>query len=463
MMEHIPYTSNVKDKIRKEYDFVVKHIKLISYEGSEYDITNIRITLNLYEDIFCFCSSGDITLIDANDLPHNMPIIGQEKLQIKFTRHIPTDNEDADEEIEEDIDVEYRVYKISERQNLKDKTQIYVLHFIEEEFIKNLKLKISQSFIDKKYSEVAEIAFAEIGSSKPFLIEETLFEHDYVAPRISPFEIIQTVACRSVSAEGNGATYFFFSDRDDYHFVSGGKLIDQEPIAEFTFQVKNIIDQNATQSHRDRTIEQDLKSVENFVFANNFDILESLALGHYASKLITYDIVRQVWEEKEMDYSAEFDTFKHLAPKKPHTDDLDALASPEAFVRFLSTNKDHDIIPWIAGKEPGIKPNRIEESVLYRYSQMKQMRQNSMKLVVSGDPRIKIGKVIEFVLPQNIGDVHPENPEELDEYIQGKYLIVSLCNRLEENSYSLQIEIVKDSFVSDIKHVDPNEKLLDII
>lgn len=457
-----PTTSNQPNKIRKEYDFVIKHIKIISFEGSEYEITHIRLSLNLYEDIFSFCSTGDITLIDANDLPHNLPIIGEEKIQIKFTRHIPSDNEE-DEEIEEDIDVEYRVYKITERQNLKDKTQIYTLHFIEEEFIKNLKTKVSQSFVGKKYSEMTEIVFGEMGSGKPLIAEETLYEHNYVCPRLSPFEMIQTIACRSVSAEGNGSTYFFFSDRDEYHFVSAGKLIQQEPIAEFTFQIKNILEENATQFYRNRTIEQDLKSVENFVFGENFDILDSLAMGQYASKLITYDIVRQVWEEKEMDYNQEFDTFRHLGTKKGHTDGLDALSSPEAFVRFLSTNKDHDTLEHISSKESGIRPNRIEESILPRYSQLKQLRKNSMKLVVSGDPRIKVGKTVDFILPQNIGDLHKENPEELDEYIQGKYLIVSLCNRLEGNSYSVQIEIVKDSFVSDIKHIDPAEKLEEIL
>lgn len=453
----LPFPDQGKDKIRKEYDFIVKYIKLVAYNGAEYDITLLRINLSIYEDLFNFCTSGEIVIQDANDLPHLMPIIGEETIKIKFTRHKPTSDPDKDEEIEEAIEVEYRVYKIGERQMLKDKHQIYTLYFTQKEFITNLKTKVSEAFIDLPYSDMVKIAFEYLQSDKEFVVEDTDFEHKYICPRISPMEMINTLACRSISAYGNGTTYFFFSDRDKFYYLSAGYLIDQPPVAEYTYQIKNVLENSNTTS-KDRTIEQDLKSVEFFGHVSNFDILQSLAQGHYASMLLTYDITRQKWEYVEFDYVKEFDTFKHLGATMPHTDKLDALGETKSFMRFLGTDKDHDIIPWIAGKEPGIKPNRIEEFTLYRYSQIKQMQGNTIRMQVSGDPRRKVGQVIEFIMPQHMGNVNPDKPEELDEYISGKYLITSIAHRLEYNKYVMELEIIKETFLKDPEHVDHLEK-----
>lgn len=453
------YATGQEHKIRREHDFVIKHIKIVAFNGAEYDVTNLRVVLNIYEDLFNICTSGDITLLDANDLPNNLPIIGEEKIKIKFTRLKPTNNPEHDEELEA-IDVEYRIYHMSERQNHKDKTQIYTLHFTQAEFISNLKKKLSRSFMDIPYSDMADIAFGELGSSKPIVIEPTDFEHKYICPNLSPFEMIQTIACRSVSANGNGATYFFFSDRDTFFYVSGGYLIDQEPMESYTYQIKQVLEQESGQSfYKDMTIAQDLRVVENYGYSKSFNILESLAQGHYASNLLTYDIVRQIYTKIDFDYVADFGKFKHLAKEKPHTDELDALYEPKSFMRFLSTDLDHDVIPWIAGKEPGIKPNRVEEYTLYRYSQIKQMQQHAMRLQVSGDPRRKVGQVIEFIMPQHIGNLHPDQPEELDEYLQGKYLVTSIAHRLERDQYIMELEIIKDSYVSGIEHKDPNKRL----
>lgn len=457
----LPFPDQGKDKTRKEYDFIVKHIKLVAYNGAEYDITLLRISLSIYEDLFNFCTSGEITLQDANDLPHLMPIIGEEKIKIKFTRFKPGNDPDKEEEIEEAIDVEYRIYKIGDRQMLKDKHQVYTLYFTQAEFITNLKTKLSRSFIDLPYSEMVKIAFEELKSDKEFVVEDTDFEHKYICPRITPMEMINTLACRSVSASGNGTTFFFFSDRDKFYYLSAGYLIDQPSQGEYTYQIKNVLE-NTDTTYKDRTIEQDLKSVEFFGHVANFDILQSLAQGHYASTLLTYDITRQKWEVIEFDYLKEFDSFKHLGSTMPHTENLDALGEPKSFMRFLATDKDHDIIPWIAGKEPGIKPNRVEEYTLYRYSQIKQLQGNTIRIQVSGDPRRKVGQNIDFILPQHMGNNSEERPEELDEYISGKYLITSIVHRLEYNKYIMEMEIIRDSFIKEPEHVDPLSKYNDV-
>lgn len=460
-----PGTSTIDppNRLRKEGDYVIEFIKLVAYNGAEYDVTQIQFITNIYEDLFHNVVTGDISFQDANDLAQLMPLIGQERIKIRFTRPQPTDDP-FDDELLPPIDVDFRIYNIAERQLEKDKFQVYTLYFISEEFITNLKTKFVTGFKGLPYSDMAKVAFETLGSKKPFIIEPTIFDQDWISPNIPPIEFINTIAARSVSAEGNGASYVFFADRDSFHFVSFGKLIEQPASEVYTYQWSNILENgNSNSGYRPRTAEQDLRAMERYGFSGSFNILSNLACGMYASRLLTYDIVRQVFDVKDYDYLKDFNTFKHTDKNKPLTETLDALGSPTAVTKFLSTNKDHDILPWIAAKEPGIKPYQLEEYTLYRYAQIQQIiGNNKLRVSVSGDPRRKVGQTIDFKLPQALSNITKETPEELDKYMQGKYLITSLVHRLSKGSYYMEAEIVKDTFFTGIEHVDPNDVYKDI-
>lgn len=442
------------NKARREGDYVIKFVKLVAYNGAAYDVSAIHLGINIYEDIWNNVATGDITFQDANDLAQLYPLIGEERIKIRFTR---PDNS-GDGLLDENVDIDFRIYKMSNRQLEKDKFQVYTLHFVADEFITSLKTKLSMGFDDMLYSEMVDIAFKKLGSSKPIEIEETMFEHKYTVPYIHPIEFINTLAAKSISAAGNGACYVFFCDRDKFHFKSMGLLLDQPPVETYTYQWSNVLENENNEGYRSRTIDQDFRAFERYGFEGSFDVLNNLISGMYASKLLTYDLTRQIFEVKEFDYIKEFDTFKHLDKNPPLTPALDALGSPAAVSKFMHTNLDHDKVPWIVAHEPGIKPWHIEEYVLYRYSQMQQVLGTHRVMVsVTGDPRRKVGQTIEFLLPQAVSKVDKENPEELDKYLQGKYLITSLVHRITGLTYAMEAEIVKDTYKSEIEHIDPNK------
>ena len=63
----------------------------------------------------------------------------------------------------------------------------------------------------------------------------------------------------------------------------------------------------------------------------------------------------------------------------------------------------------------------------------------------------------------NVGDSAGRNREELDKYIQGKYVVVSVAHIIKAEEYRLNLELIKDSFFSDIESRDPIEEYKNIV
>lgn len=444
-----------QNSLRQENDFILKKVELIvPRAGGTYDIKMQRTKVNIYQDIFSGAMTGDIDMFDSMDMPHMMPFLGDEKIRFVFTRYDVGGNPDGAPELP-DFDMTFRIYSVTGRTSNNTKAQTYTIHFVSEEFIKNFKARVRTGFKNTRYSDMIQKVYdAKIKSSKPIIVEPTKYEYDFVVPNITAFEFFNQLASKALSDEGNGPGYFFFEDTEQFNFVSLGKLLQQPPAAKYTYQVANVLEE-ATGLYKPRSIESDIVRAQNYMHTGTFNTLKNLAMGMYGSHMITIDPIRRTIERVDYDITQEFDKFKHLEQVKPFTDDLDALKAPDAHMRVVFTNKDQDKLEWIGGKDPSIKPTYVEEYLLHRTSYIHQMNTTKMAIVVSGDPRRKAGEIIEFSLPQNMGNVSKENPQELDNYLQGKFLVTGIKHTITYNSYQMHMEIVKDSFFSNIEHVDP--------
>lgn len=452
------------DELRQEGDFILDEIILTTTSGSEHDLKFIREDINIYSNIFGNIVSGTITLMDANDLPNLMPLIGEEKIRLKFTRpdvasgdFTATSNFGNVTNTVDEINAEFRIYKMSDRRLFNEKTQTYTLHFVSEEYIKNFKCKISLPFKNMKCSEMVENVYNEfLKVSKDIEVEDTRYEHDFIAGMITPLQMINMISTRAIATDSSDSYCLFYEDTEKFNFKSIANLIQQPPVQTFIFQVANVLNNSGKgNASIPRFIDEDLRAVMDFTHTGSFDILKDMVEGKLSSRLITYDIVRRKIDQVDFNYLDEFNNTPKLDSVPVHTENLDALGDPQTMIKLMSTNKDHDKLEHIIDKQPGIKPSHIEESQLLRYSRMQQINDKKITILVSGDPRIKVGNTVEFQLPQFTGDAD-QRPEE-DKYLSGKYLIVALRHRILQSKYLLEMEIVKDSFISDVEHVDPRE------
>ena len=126
--------------------FKIKELTLITKLGPV-NLANMYQEINVYDSMFMPCIKGDILINDSVGLAGKLLIDGSEFVVIKIGK---------DEESNQTyIDKTFRVVKISNRQNTKQTSEMFILHFVSEEMVFSMQQKINQSY-NTTYSDVVE-------------------------------------------------------------------------------------------------------------------------------------------------------------------------------------------------------------------------------------------------------------------------------------------------------------------
>ena len=100
-------------------DCRIEDISIISPNtGQTSDISEFMLEINLYENIFYSCMSGNLIVADAINLISNLPLMGNEYIRIKL--RTPT-LEDSPSNV---IQKTFQIYSISDRILNDDRSQI---------------------------------------------------------------------------------------------------------------------------------------------------------------------------------------------------------------------------------------------------------------------------------------------------------------------------------------------------
>ena len=109
-------------------------ITIFNYKNEPFEVNPSAFTnFNIYESLFDEnVMHGDITMFDSAGFEERIPFVGEETITIEFfNARMPKTK----------FKGSFCIYKMSEK-IVREKTQIYTLFFISEEFIVNLKQKV---------------------------------------------------------------------------------------------------------------------------------------------------------------------------------------------------------------------------------------------------------------------------------------------------------------------------------
>lgn len=472
-------TNNLK--IRNQDDYILNEITLISHDGKEYNFLEQFVEFSFEESVFEVGTHGSMFVIDSIDFPTLLPMIGEERLRISFTRQDETVKEGA---LLDPIEFEMPIYKLDgkKQDGESKKRQSYTLYYCSDEVFNNLNTRIFKTYKNIPYSDMVKDIFqSSLNSNKKIVIEETKDVMTYFCQNISPIKAIKKLADRSTSKEDNGYFYVFYEDRDQFNFVTLGKLSKQDPIATYKYLPKNVSKNTEGLSHKPKDIEKDLYNADQLDHESGYDVLHDATSGEGTSSLLTVDPIRRKFKLKAFDLRGEsssnshgmellpnssWDSFVHTDKAKPWKDTNKMFVHPLTNLSVVVTDFGQDTQEYISERDPTINPYNPEEFFTQTISNKKQFLRNIITTTVSGDPRIKAGCTIQFDIPEILGktgDTSGRNKEELDKYIQGKYVVVSVAHVVKIGEYKLILELIKDSFFSDIESRDPVEEYKNII
>jgi hypothetical protein len=405
----------------KDYD--IKVLDLINSGGQTVDLRKIFIEMQIYQDIYASVMSGNIIINDGHDVFSNFYLCGNEYLQISIDK--PT--------LDKPLEKIFRIYKTSNRAPSSDSGQVFILHFCSEEMIHSSSKLVSKGYKSQKTSDIIQdIIFKELNvdNSKIGIIEPTSGVYDLIVPGYRPIEAIQWVTSRSYDAS-NKYCYFFYENRDGYNFRSYNSLIKQNPYKTLRYEIKTV--------DQDPAVNKD--SIDKFTILNDFDIINSLTNGSFASRLLTIDLFDQSFESR--DYSIqEVESAKNLLNEyKPinalkNSDNRSLLQSYDSY--FLTYVKQTDNSP--------NRENQLNKWLMQRTLQMALMHNFKIKIVIPGDIFLKAGDIVEYEFPKF--EAGSKEGKTLDEYRTGKYLVSSINHKFtngDQSNFESVLELVSDS------------------
>lgn len=417
-----------KERNQGPGDVEITKLNLISSSGDNIDIRDVFTSIDIYEGIFNNSISGAITVLDSLSLIENMPLFGNEIVEIGVkTPSLPP---------EKQLKIRARIYKITDRAPLKDGTVGFVLHFVSPEMLYSAGLKISKSYKEMLISDMATDVYnnyIEPVSNKKFIVEPTTFIRSVILPSWSPFFALNWFAKNCKSEKYVGASFVFFERRDAYIFTSLEALFNVRPQASYIYGIKNTVDEkNQTKSL------DDFYNAEKYKIKSSPDTLANISAGMYSAKLVSNDLVKRKMETEYFNYNDDYSDFNHTAKSK--------LTNNTLFNEFVTSHV--TILPkqFNAFGESD-EGSKLDEIIMDRKSQLQQIQNIQLEVIVPGNTSRSIGEMITFTIPsyQPTGKDDKKAPNK-DEYLSGNYLITSLRHSITPENHSMMMELSGDSF-----------------
>jgi hypothetical protein len=450
------------DKIKGVYDFVLNYVTLVSHDGVEYDFSGHLVELTYNESIFSPTVYGKLSIIDGVDYASLLPILGEERLKVSFTR---PDEKSKTGKLLDPIKFDLAVYKLQGRLNQNQgagKAQTYTLGYVSDDAYVNTSTRIYKKFGNMKYSDMVKRIHSEYLSenSSTIEVEETAGEYSFYAQHISPFDIINKLAIRSISNEKNGYCYVFYRDRDGYKFKTISSLANQQPYLAITYSPKSVPDNKLNE----------LYSVNEYSDDMPINTLHAASTGEASSALLTVDPVRRKHYLRAFDLrgqagfaehqipllqNSDWQEFPHMHKHKNFIDDSRIFGNPKANLVMAITDFGHKDSEYISSRDNDIYQYEPEYYLLQTDSHFKQMQSKILSVSLSGHPGVRAGSVIDFSLPEVVGRIGDKDNEELDRYLQGRYVVTQVTHVVRKNKYQMNLKIIKDSYFNQIKSRNP--------
>ena len=157
--------------------------------------------INIYESLFTNTLEATLIVVDQNNMIMNMPIVGQEYINLK----IETPSVGVIENI-------FCVYKVISRQDLSTGSQTYELQLISPETLRNNRTRISKSYTGLTSDIITKILRDEklINTNKDIYVDKTSRIRKFVAPNVRPQDFINNLIKESTSETYGGSPHYFF-------------------------------------------------------------------------------------------------------------------------------------------------------------------------------------------------------------------------------------------------------------
>jgi hypothetical protein len=433
----------------------------IDPSDSGIDIQPLVVEMNIYESIYKNSISGTLVVTDSINLIGKLPIQGTERLSFKLST--PGAHEES-----HIVDCSVRtghpmhIYKLTNKQQANEGTQVYTLHFCSREFLRNLRTKVSETFEGTMDQMVTKILGDEnyLDSRKTLFYQKTRNQNKITMPNIKPFKAIEMLCKKALADDSKSAGYHFYQTTKGFHFRSFESMCadsrgnPREIKQEFNYMPMNLNNEKVLGPRHlnDKPVDKvihDYTSVESYKFINNFhDVAMNQAVGTYGHRVITHNIFNKSYKISDYHYHNYFADTKHTDGPNPAIvdtpvdyDDKSVSDYPESRVSVMPTTQ------YTHGEDTGSFGQDVEQDGITEAARVSQKNSVSagtnLKLTVKGQSYLEPGDVIKFNILSVENKVNSDGA--LDPQYAGRYIISKIRHRVTNDEYIQVLECSKDS------------------
>lgn len=414
-------------KIQNAGDVIIDDVTIITSTGFLQTITPQVLAIEIYEDLFAPFITGNVIIKDSQELTGLLPLIGEE--MIRLTISTPS------MDVRETYTKEFMVYKMDDRQKLKDREIVYTLHFISKEAIVDLNRKLSKGFEGKISDIVADLYKNGLQTTKSVNIEPTKNKTKFIANYWSPIKCMHYLAEQALNPN-DSPSYVFFENKYGFHYVSLESLYTGTPIKQ-RFMWDNYTADTRSMGGSDRSIEKDYQRIIEFTQHPEWNYIDRLKSGMYGSQITYFDLMTHQYVH--VGYTPNFAKGKHLnqyplwSGKVPQNS------------RAVLTHE-HQYYNAFDGYGDVSNTGMCQE----RRSLMAQAEGYKISINVLGRCDYHAGQRVYLEIPKST-QLKKDDPDYLDQIVSGCYLIGAICHKVNRAKHECTIELIKDSYMRDIR------------
>lgn len=429
--------------------------------GETADITDFMLEINLYEDLFSFCMSGNLILADAANLISNLPILGNEFITIKL--RTPTLEDNAANIIKKT----FQIYAIYDRVLNDDRSQYYNISFMSIEGYQDQTTVVKKSFKGTTDEVAKKIYEDNIEIDRPLVIMDTPHTSTvkYTSNHWSPFKNMNFIAKRAKGNKLLGSDYLFFETNKAFYFASLEALIANQ-VAGGIFD-EYVLERNGAKMPRrlsdtlkyvGNVMPDKMTVIENLKMLTTLDVMDGNNRGAFASSIDGYDLYTKKVIQRSIDFVQAMKDFKKTGPLNilPSTLKRNPLSNKTYFSHNSGLYNDFGLTDE-EDLPAGATIDAFAQKELRRKLYLNSFENNKFEATLPGRTDIQVGHVISLLYPsaEAPGD---DLSTVLDPLLSGLYIISAIHHKINSDRHVMTAEFIKNGYSESPANVEVLDK-----
>jgi hypothetical protein len=415
-----------RESVLQAGEYVVDYAEILQASGSGIDVRNQIDSITIFEDIFSTFITGKLTFRDTQDLPNWLGRGGRDLLRLSIgTPGIDTKYK---------ISGYFFIYKMGDRELVKDRTQMYNMYFMSVEGLTDIQTFISKSFRGTSDKIMQQICKDYLKTEKNVVTEESKEPHRFVSNFWVPSKIANYCAQHARNPD-NDSTFLFYENRDGFMFNTIGSMAKQNVIqvfeeSDFTNEVTTQRSNQVYFGEVDRNPNLDYKVIQSMKIDVSWDFMRAYSGGAIKSKQVSVDLLTKRYRLN--DYKA--DSKRKL--------NENSLFRPDVIDSMLPTRllmyKEYSVTDF------GNSTN--SEYFQQRISELKLLDGSTVEIEAFGRSDYTVGKKVYLNTNISAPISMEDSSSSFDDLNRsGFYIITAIVHRFTRKEHMVTIELSKES------------------